>query len=162
MYVLLKTAICWWFLHGFAFFGSFRLKKFWAPLSLLKYSVRAVITLLVYLTKMSFTMNISTIIFEKLKKMLKKLTLPILDQNISAHRFLPDLQSVAVNSKYSLISHIFELGIFKHVQKRDPKIYFPHSGPIGCQPATNIFSLENEFAKGKIFWNLVMNLYCII
>ena len=32
-------------------------------------------------------------------------------------------------------------------------IYSPHSGPVGCLPAPNIFRLANEFAKGKMFWN---------
>ena len=31
--------------------------------------------------------------------------------------------------------------------------YSPHSGPVGCLPAPNIFHLANEFAKGKMFWN---------
>ena len=35
----------------------------------------------------------------------------------------------------------------------------PHSGIVGCQPAPIIFPLANEFAKGKMFWNLVINLY---
>ena len=32
--------------------------------------------------------------------------------------------------------------------------YSPHLGPVGCLPAPNIFHLANEFAKGKMFWNL--------
>ena len=32
--------------------------------------------------------------------------------------------------------------------------YSPHSGPVGCLPAPNIFPLAKEtFAKGKMFWN---------
>ena len=31
--------------------------------------------------------------------------------------------------------------------------YSPHSGPVGCQPAPNIFSLAKEFPRGKMFWN---------
>ena len=30
----------------------------------------------------------------------------------------------------------------------------PHSRPVGCLPVPNIFHLANEFAKGKMFWNL--------
>ena len=31
---------------------------------------------------------------------------------------------------------------------------FPHSGPVGCLPAPNIFPLAKEtFAKRKMFWN---------
>ena len=33
--------------------------------------------------------------------------------------------------------------------------YSRHSGPVGCLPAPNIFHLANEFAKGKMFWNLI-------
>ena len=33
--------------------------------------------------------------------------------------------------------------------------YSPHSGPVGCLPAPNIFHLANEFAKGKMFWNCI-------
>ena len=34
-------------------------------------------------------------------------------------------------------------------------MYSPHSGPVGCLPAPNIFPLAKEtFAKGKMFWNL--------
>ena len=29
----------------------------------------------------------------------------------------------------------------------------PHSGSVGCQPPASIFSLANEYAKGKMFWN---------
>ena len=37
--------------------------------------------------------------------------------------------------------------------------YSPHSGPVGCLPAPNIFPLAKEtFPKGKMFWNL----YCKI
>ena len=32
--------------------------------------------------------------------------------------------------------------------------YSPHSGPVGCLPAPNIFHLANEFAKGKCFGTL--------
>ena len=33
--------------------------------------------------------------------------------------------------------------------------YSPHSGPVGCLPAPNIFPLAKEtFAKGKMFWNI--------
>ena len=42
--------------------------------------------------------------------------------NISAHRFFPDMRFVAVNSKYSLVSHIFELGIFNNALKPQPKM----------------------------------------
>ena len=31
----------------------------------------------------------------------------------------------------------------------------PHSGLVGCQPASNIFPLANEFAKGKMFFGTV-------
>ena len=32
--------------------------------------------------------------------------------------------------------------------------YSPHSGPVGCLPAPNIFPLAKEtFANGKMFWN---------
>ena len=34
--------------------------------------------------------------------------------------------------------------------------YSPHSGPVGCLPTPNIFTLANEFAKGKMFWNLAL------
>ena len=37
--------------------------------------------------------------------------------NISAHRVLPDMLLVALNSKYSLVSPIFELGIFNDALK---------------------------------------------
>ena len=31
--------------------------------------------------------------------------------------------------------------------------YSPHSGPVGCLPAPNIFPLEKEtFAQGKMFY----------
>ena len=33
-------------------------------------------------------------------------------------------------------------------------IHSPHSGPVGCLPAPNIFHLANEFAKGKMFCNM--------
>ena len=78
--------------------------------------------------------------------------MPFLGPNISAHRFFPDMRFVAVNSKYSLVSHTFELGIFNDADKRESKMY--HSGLVGCLPAPNIFHLANEFAKGKMFWNL--------
>ena len=35
--------------------------------------------------------------------------------------------------------------------------YSTHSGPVGCLPAPNIFRLGNQFAKGKMFWNVIMN-----
>ena len=34
-----------------------------------------------------------------------------------------DMRFVAVNSKYGLVSHIFELGIFNEGFKREPKMY---------------------------------------
>ena len=40
--------------------------------------------------------------------------------------------------------------------------YSPHSGPVGCLPAPNIFPLAKEtFAKGKMFWNykIINNFY---
>ena len=40
--------------------------------------------------------------------------------------------------------------------------YFPHSGPVGCLPAPNIFHLANEFAKGKMFWNIFVLIHKII
>ena len=35
--------------------------------------------------------------------------------------------------------------------------YFPHLGPVGSLPVPNIFpSAKETFAKGKMFWNLIM------
>ena len=35
--------------------------------------------------------------------------------------------------------------------------YSPQTGPVGCLPAPNIFSLAKEtFAKGEMFWNKVI------
>ena len=37
--------------------------------------------------------------------------------------------------------------------------YSPHSGPVGCLPAPNIFPLAKEtFAKEKMFWNFLCSL----
>ena len=47
--------------------------------------------------------------------------MPTLGPNISAHRFFPDMRFVAVNSKYSLISHIIEFGIFIEAHKPLPE-----------------------------------------
>ena len=35
--------------------------------------------------------------------------------------------------------------------------YSPHSGPVGCLPAPNIFHLAIEFIEGKMFWNYRTN-----
>ena len=72
-----------------------------------------------------------------------------------AQIFFPDMRFVAVNSKYSLVLHIFELGIFNRAPRHHTKyLKTPHSGPIGCQPAPHIFPLAKEdFAKEKMFWN---------
>ena len=50
-------------------------------------------------------------------------TLSILCSNISAHRFFPDMRFVAVNSKYSLVSYIFELGIFNDAPRHHSQMY---------------------------------------
>ena len=57
-------------------------------------------------------MNILTLIFENLKKMLKIADFVNLGPNILAQRFFPDMRFVAVNLKYSLVSHIFKMRIF--------------------------------------------------
>ena len=63
------------------------------------------------------------------------------------------MRFVAVNSKYSLVSHIFELGIFNDLSKS-----CIHLGPVGCLPTPNIFPLAKEtFAKAKMFWNNLTN-----
>ena len=49
--------------------------------------------------------------------------------NISAQRFLPDMRFVAVNSKYSLVSYIFELGIFNDRHKPESKL--PENSSFG-------------------------------
>ena len=55
--------------------------------------------------------------------------MPTLGPNISAHRVFPDMRFVAVNSKYSLVSHIFELGIFNDAPKPLSKV--PENSPFG-------------------------------
>ena len=43
----------------------------------------------------------------------------------------------------------------KHPDTTQSCPYSPHSGPVGCLPAPNIFPLAKEtFAKGKMFGNL--------
>ena len=59
-------------------------------------------------------MNISKVIFEKLKKMLKIAGFA----NFGPKYLGPQIfRRHAVTSKYSLVSHIFELGIFNDVFK---------------------------------------------
>ena len=53
--------------------------------------------------------------------MLKIADLSSLGPNISAHRFFPDIRFEAVNSKYSLVSHIFEWGIFNDALRHHKK-----------------------------------------
>ena len=72
------------------------------------------------------------------------------------------MRFVAVNSKYSLVSHIYELGIFNdaltHTHQSCP--HSRHAGPEGCLPASspNIFPLAKEnFAKEKMFWNFIFS-----
>ena len=67
-------------------------------------------------------MNIWTVIFEKLKKMLKIADFVIFGSNISVHRFFLDMRFVALNSKYSLVSHILEVGIFDDSLKNQKKL----------------------------------------
>ena len=45
-----------------------------------------------------------------IQKNAKNSTFETLGANISAYRLFPDIPLVAVNSKYSLVSHILELG----------------------------------------------------
>ena len=56
------------------------------------------------------------------------------------HQTFPDM---AFNSKYSLVSHILELGIINYRLK---------NVRIRCLSRPNIFPLANTFAKGKMFW----------
>ena len=80
--------------------------------------------------------------------------MPALGPNISAHRCFQDMWFVAVNSKYSLISNICELGIFNERTKPKSKMSeFSSLGPRRLPHGPNIFPLANEFDKGKIFWN---------
>ena len=74
--------------------------------------------------------------------------------NISAHRFFPDMRFVAVNSKYSLVSHIFELGIFNDAHKPDKKnvVILTIWVPVGDCPGLTFSLLAKVFAKGKMFW----------
>ena len=91
----------------------------------------------IYVDKIfSSKMNISTVIFEKLKKMLKKPSSPTLGPNISAQRFFPGMRFVALNSKYSLVSHIFELGIFDDALKRESKLSLCSSTGFQRVPAS--------------------------
>ena len=78
------------------------------------------------------------------------LTLPTLGQNISAYRFFPDMRFVAVNSKYSLVSHIFELGIFNAWNKNVRKLLI--WVPVGDCLSLTFSLLAKVFAKGKMFW----------
>ena len=40
---------------------------------------------------------------------------------------------------------------------------FIHSGPFESQPTSKIFSLANEIAKGKMFWNsITMSTYFVL
>ena len=63
-------------------------------------------------------MNISTVIFEKLKKMLKIADFANFGpEYLGSQIFPPDIWLLALNSKYNLVSHIFKLGIFNYAHK---------------------------------------------
>ena len=57
-------------------------------------------------------MNIFTVIFEILKKMLKIADFVKFGPKYLGRQIFPDIWFVAVNSEYSLVSHIFKFGIF--------------------------------------------------
>ena len=83
----------------------------------------AVIPSLVYLTKLLFYHEyFYSYIRSFEKKILQIADFAILGPNISAPRFFPDMQFVAVNSKYSLISHMFDLTIFNDREQTPTKV----------------------------------------
>ena len=61
-------------------------------------------------------------IYSYTKQCWKYLTFSILSSNFLGQRFFPNFQFVAVNAKYSLVSHIFELGILYNADKRHQKM----------------------------------------
>ena len=97
--------------------GNLRPKYFRALLRLLKYSMRG--TPLQFICQKFLLQRIFPQCYSKNRKKLnqkkKHPTLSTLGPNISAHRFFPDMRLVALNSKYSLISNIFELAPTKNV-----------------------------------------------
>ena len=89
-------------------------------------------------------MNIFTVINEILKKILKQPPLSNLGLNNSAHRFFLDMRFVAVDSKYSLVLHIFELGIFNDAPKHHQKCINSQSGPVGCRQCLKFFLQQRK------------------
>ena len=68
---IVEKAIFWWYLDNLAlFFGNLLPNYFWALLRLLKYNVRLTPLQFIW-QKLSSTINISAVILEKQKKMLK-------------------------------------------------------------------------------------------
>ena len=74
-------------------------------------------------------MNISTVTFKKSKKSAKNSQLchfvNFVCPNISAYKFFTDMRFVAANSKYRVVSHIFDLG----------RLNDAHLGPVGSGSA---------------------------
>ena len=83
--------------------------------------------------------------------------MPTLGPNISAHRFFPDMRFVAVNSKYSLVSHIYSSRGYL-ISRSNPiknELTLTIWVPVGDCPSLT-FSLlakvfAKVFAKGKMF-----------
>ena len=132
----------WRFLDDFSvFLVILRPTKFQV---LLKYLQCAVIASSVYLTKGFVRHECLYSYFEKSNKMcLKQPTLLALGPNISAHRLFSDMRFLAVNSKYTRVSHIYELGVLYDAGKHLPRLprNFPYSDAVKCHPAPNIFPL---------------------
>ena len=93
-------------------------------------------------------MNISSVMFEKLKKMLKIADFAKFGPKYLGPQIfkLPDMGFVAVNSKYSLVSRISELRIFIEAPKHEPKLQlFSSFRSRGCQPTPYYFLFSKCF-----------------
>ena len=67
-------------------------------------------------------------------------------------QIFPDMRFAPRNSKYSLVSHIFELGYLMMPPSPIQKcLNTPHLGP-----GLTFSLLAKVFAKGKMFWYLMM------
>ena len=97
-----------------------------------------------YRQKLSSKINIWIVIIEKLKKILKIADFASLGPKYLGPQTFPDKRFVAVNSKYSLISHIFELGIFNDGDKPQSKL------PLSRRVPASAYHFP--FSKGNLCW----------